>query len=444
MRARRHDAPVDRTGEFPRADAEEDLAMTVKPDDGLLVQVGSGARRYREYLWKALGHRRTWLVNDEPAEWQLPYLHGHSTHPSVARARSTENADALVSHVEQLAERHRITGFLTFDEMLVGATARLADRFGTAGLTAGGAANCRDKHRTRRALTDAGIRQPRFHLVKDQAEARRAAIDIGFPVIVKPRGLAGSVGVQRADDPREVDAAVAAAIAAGGLQGPTNSGGLLVEEMLDGPEISVDGAVQGGTYLPALVARKQVGLPPAFEEIGHVVDAADGLLDDADLLSMLGDAHRALGLRDGMTHTEVKLTRRGPVIVEVNGRLGGDLIPLLGYHATGINFAEVAADVAQSRPVRLERRHQRTAGIRFCYPPFDGALRTLSLPAVADTPGLVNVDRLVPDGTTLRLPPRGYLSRYAYVITEAADPASCSANLDKATAAITAVFEPAA
>ena len=40
-------------------------------------------------------------------------------------------------------------------------------------------------------------------------------------------------------------------------------------------------------------------------------------------------AHRAIGFRYGITHTEVKLTGRGPVIVEINGRLAGDLVPML-------------------------------------------------------------------------------------------------------------------
>jgi len=76
-------------------------------------------------------------------------------------------------------------------------------------------------------------------------------------------------------------------------------------------------------YRPFCLARKQLGAPPYFEEIGHVVDATDPLLSDPALLAVLSDAHRALGVADGVTHTEIPAHRRGPVIIEVNARLGG-------------------------------------------------------------------------------------------------------------------------
>lgn len=106
-------------------------------------------------------------------------------------------------------------------------------------------------------------------------------------------------------------------------------GGALIEEYLTGPEISIDGAVVDGRYTPLFVARKTVGMHPYFEELGHLVNAADGLMSDPQLLATLASAHRAIEFRHGVTHTEVKLTGRGPVIVEINGRLGGDMIPLL-------------------------------------------------------------------------------------------------------------------
>jgi hypothetical protein len=102
--------------------------------------------------------------------------------------------------------------------------------------------------------------------------------------------------------------------------------------------------------LPMFLARKQVGYPPYFEELGHVVDAADPLLSDDDVLHVLRHAHSALGFTDGMTHTELKLTPAGPMIVEVNARLGGGLIPYLGMRASGMDPGLAAAAVACGQP----------------------------------------------------------------------------------------------
>jgi biotin carboxylase len=398
-------------------------------DAGLLVVLGGGGRLYREYVLASLTSRRVWLFDDEGIDWQVPYLAGHSAAPQLRAARLTANIDGLVRQINQLAVSHRIAGVFTYEEALVVPAARLAEKLGLPGLTETGAENCRDKWRTREVLTEASVPQPRFAYATDCAAALRAAELIGYPVVVKPRGMGGSVGVVRAHCPDAVETAFATALAASRVGNTRHGGGALVEEMVEGPEISVDGAVQDGDYRSMFVARKTVCFEPYFEECGHIVDADDPLLADEELLAVLRTAHRALGVRDGVTHTEVKLSANGPVIIEVNARLGGDLIPLLGKLATGIDAAGVAADMATGRPARWRADRRGSAGIHFCYPPADGVLRGVRLPGPADAPGLVRAAQMAPDGTLLRLPPRGYLSRAAFVVCRAPDPAGCAAAL---------------
>jgi biotin carboxylase len=169
--------------------------------------------------------------------------------------------------------------------------------------------------------------QPRFALVHDVTVARATAGAFGYPVVLKPRGMGASIGVVRVNGPDELDEAFRISEAAGHGGAPAYEGGVLVEEFLTGPEISVDGALRDGGYTPFCLAHKRIGPAPFMEEIGHLVDPADPLLTDPGLLEVLATAHRVLGVRDGITHTELKLTPRGPAIVEVNARLGGDLIP---------------------------------------------------------------------------------------------------------------------
>ncbi|MDT4989856.1 MAG: hypothetical protein QOI74_3950 [Micromonosporaceae bacterium] len=416
--------------------------MDVAHSDGLLLVIGGGVRVYREYLLASLARRRAWLLDEAPAAWQLGYLAGSTAVPRIRAVRLTSNLDALAEQVDRIAAKHPVTGLLTYEETLVVPTARLAERLNLPGLSVLGAQNCRDKQRSRTALTDAGLRQPAFSFVNDGMEALLAADRIGYPVVVKPRGMGGSVGVVRADGPSTVLAAFAAADGASRYGNSAYSGGALVEELLDGPEISIDGAVHDGDYRPIFVARKTVGLEPFFEERGHIVDAADPLLDDGDLQTMLQTAHTALGVRDGVTHTEVKLTGRGPAIVEVNGRLGGDLIPLLGRLATGVDPADIAADIATGTAPRWRVRRRGSVGIRFCYPPTDGVVRGVRLPRPGNVPGLLRADRLAPDGAVLGLPPRAYLSRYALVVCEAPDPARCAGVLREAVSRVSLDLEP--
>jgi biotin carboxylase len=400
---------------------------------GVVLLVGSGRRAYREYLLAGAARRhQLWLLDSVESTWQRRYVLGTDVVELVDAARLIPDQPRLVDTAVRIAQQRQVVGTFTYDETLVMATAHIAATLGLPGPGVDGADRCRNKHRCRQALTEAGLPQPRFALAATVAEARHAATMIGYPLVVKPRGMGASIGVVRVDTPTALDAAFAVAELASHGGSPSYEGGVLVEEYVTGPEISIDGAVVDGEYLPLFIAHKQVGLEPYFEEIGHVVRADDPLLDDPELGKVLAEAHRVLGIRFAMTHAEVRFTDRGPVVIEVNARLGGDLIPYLGKQATGIDPARVAVDVAMGvRPV-VDPKKTSVVGIRFAYPPRDCTVRLVSLPEVGTVPGLLEARPIAGPGAQLRLPPGGYIGRYGYVICTADDVGTCQARLDAA------------
>jgi biotin carboxylase len=407
--------------------------MGLENDAGVVLLLGSGRRAYREYLIRGLASRiPLWLIDEEPATWQTEYLAGNSVVGMLDHARYVPDRQGLIDAAAEVAKERPVVGVITYDEGLVIATAHIAEHLGVPGLTALGAARCRDKHLTRIALTEAGLPQPRFTLVSSPEEAAVAAESTGFPVVVKPRGMGASAGVVRVAERAELAAAFGIATRASHAGPPDFEQGVLVEELIEGPEISVDGVVTAGRYQPFCLARKQLGPPPCFEEVGHVVDAADPLTADPALYAMLAQAHRVLGLADGITHTEVRLTARGPVIIEVNGRLGGDLIPYLGKLATGVDPGQVAADAARGVRPSLTASRRQVAGVRFLYPPEDCRIAGIWLPEPGAVPGLVSAEPMAAVGELVYLPPRAHLGRYACLIACTADQASCRASLDQA------------
>ncbi|MFI6244744.1 ATP-grasp domain-containing protein [Streptomyces sp. NPDC051016] len=402
--------------------------------EGVILLIGCGMRKYREYLLAgAAATHPVWLFTGEEPDWQTPYLTGHTVVDVTDR-------DAVLAAARELAGRIPVRGVLSWDETLIVTTARVADELGLPGAGVDGVEGCRDKYRSRRLLTAAGLDQPGYAWVDTAEEALAAAERIGYPVVVKPRGMGASIGVVLAADAGEVVEAFRTADEASRIGAVSYRGGALVEEYLEGPEISIDAAVVDGAYHPMFVARKQVGLFPYFEEIGHHVAADDPLRTDPALLAMLRAAHRAIGYGFGVTHTEVKLTARGPVIVEINGRLGGDLIPRLGQLATGIDPARAAVRAALGQRPDFTDTEHRTVGIRFGYPPEDCVVRSVTLPATAE--GLLAAEAMADPGTELRLPPNGYLARHSYVIVTGADPALTTARLDTAAALVTLDHEP--
>jgi biotin carboxylase len=390
----------------------------------VLLVVGSGERWYREYLMSGAAARHDlWLLADEAADWQLPYVVG-------AELLDVTDLRALTSSAGRLAERRPIAGVLCWDEALILPAARLADRLGLRGPGEAAIQRCRDKAATRNCLALAGIPQPASVAVSCLSQAHAEAARIGYPVVLKPRALGASQGVVRADTPGQLEAAYADAAAAFHPGVPRYRDGVLVEEYLDGPELSVDAALHGGRVTLLTVAHKATGLAPYFEEVGHLVDGADPLLHDPDLHELLRAIHAALGVDHAMTHTELRLTAAGPRVIEVNGRLGGDLIPYLGWLARGIDHGRVATEVALGEPLSAAPQWCRAAAIRFAYPDKDCRVRRVHLPRASE--GVVRADALAEPGQVIRLPPREYATRYGATVCVGDDRAQCESRLDAA------------
>jgi biotin carboxylase len=348
---------------------------------------------------------------------------------------------AVLDAVRAVAAERGVSGVMCWDERLVEAAAVVAEALGLPTMSVAAVRACRDKRLTRELLTRAGLRQPGCVPVASEAEARQAAAELGYPVVVKPRNLGGSLGVVRADDPDALRQAFATTTAAR-LPGVPTPPDVLVEQYLQGPEISVDGVVTSAGYRPAVLARKRLGELPYFEEIGHDVDPADELLADPEVLATLADAHAALGIDYGLTHAELRLTPRGPVIVEVNARLGGDLIPYLGGLAAGLDLPGVLVDLALGNEPVLQATRHRLVGVRFLYPPVDCVVRSVSLPSPGSLPGLLEAVQVTPDGGVIRLPPAAHIQRYGYLIATGASREDCDSRLRAAEAAASLEWDP--
>ncbi|MFF2079066.1 acetyl-CoA carboxylase biotin carboxylase subunit family protein [Kitasatospora sp. NPDC058162] len=393
----------------------------------LVVLIGSGERAYREYAFKAISRvARIALVSTSEATWEREYVTAHRQVPDTT-------ADSLVTAIGDLfAEHGGNVGVMTWAEVLLEDTAAAAERLGMRHMSPTAASNCRDKLSTRRLQTTGLVR---FARVDSQEEALAAAEAFGFPVVVKPRSLAGSVGVAQAAT-REELVEHFAMTAASSFPGLTPLGGSIVEEFVDGPEISVDSVVFRGEVQPVNVARKRLGFEPYCQEVGHLVAPWRDEEWADQVTQMLTRTHHDLGITDGVTHAEVRLTASGPKLIELNGRLGGDFIPRLGFLATGIDLTAAAASIALGHRPDVTPQRDRCVEIRFLFPAEDGVVESVDTTAAEQLEGVVEVVRLIQPPTPLRLPPRGLEPRVLAVVVAAATPEECGSILDKAESLI--------
>ena len=312
-----------------------------RPGIPVLVLLSAGQSEYRESMIARIADQyRLVLVSPEPVTWEKPYIMDHVVVDPA-------DTNGFVSAALRFAETLPVSGVLTHDEWCVEKAATIGATLGVPQVSPAAAARCRDKWACRETLRQAGVPSARSHLVSDAGEAQDVAGQIGYPVVIKPRAMSASFAVMRAAGPGDVPAAFRRAWATHPKRAWEHVPGVLVEEYLDGNEISVDSVVCGGQVHTACYARKYLGYPPYFEEVGHIVAPAELLVPQlAAVADVVRAAHQALGIDNAVTHTELRLTSRGPCIVEVNARLGGGLIPDLALAATGIDLATASADVA--------------------------------------------------------------------------------------------------
>ncbi len=403
-----------------------------------ILVLGSGAAIYREYILAAAARRyRLVLLQADPPTWQRPYVADHAL-------AALDEPEAVIDRARTLAIHHRLDGVLTYEEGTVPAAAAVAAEFGLAHSPPESVARCRDKLAMRRTLEQAGAPSARYALVSSLAEATPAAAALGYPVVVKPRALAGSLGVVKVDGPAGLAEAYATARSVH-LPGYPQPDGVLVEEYLDGPEVSVDSVIFDGSVKVVTIARKQLAFDPYFEEVGHVVSGTEDPPDAGAVVEAVTAAQQALGMTFGVTHTELRLTAGGPRIVEVNPRLGGDMIPWLGYLALGADLAGAAADVAAGIRPRIDPERHGAAAVRFFYPRADMRFRQGAIdPALDHLPWLKRVAWEAQPGDVLRLPPAGFLSRLGFAVVEGVDGAECLRRLDAVESGLRIDHEPVA
>ncbi|HEX5113983.1 MAG TPA: ATP-grasp domain-containing protein [Pseudonocardiaceae bacterium] len=409
--------------------------MTEHAERPLLLVVGTGMRTYREYLLRSISTKfRVHLFNSVAPEWEKEYLHGWTV------LESTTDGPAMAEAAAKLNAEEPIAGVLCWDEVRIHATTFIARELGLRNGDPDVVWGLRDKGTTRRRLATAGVPQPMSVPVKTVDDAVAAAERVGYPAILKPRGLGASLGVIRVENAQEIRDNFAFTASAEGPEPVVfdTDQPILVEELVTGEEISVDSVIQNGVVTPLYLGRKVVGYPPYAEEIGHFVDAADPLLTDPALAAVLQDTHTALNFTDGITHAEFMLTADGPKVIEVNGRLGGDMIPYLGLLTSGIDPGIVAASAACGMVADLTPSRKRVAAIRFFYvEKEDSTIESLSFDRTNLPDSIDKVIAVAQPGAVVSPPPKGTVwGRIAFATATGDSREDCAHSLDTAEAAL--------
>jgi biotin carboxylase len=253
--------------------------------------------------------------------------------------------------IERLAAAERVEGVISpGSDWPVGIAARVAAKLGIPHpIDAATAVLATSKMRQRERFAAAGVPQPRYAVCRDLGEAEEAVRAIGLPCVLKAPDRQGQKGLALVRELEELAAAVTLALAA------SRSGLCLVEEAVDGPEVTVNAFSSGGRFTALTVTDRETAEPPAFGvALAHVWPSRLPAEDVMDCVDAARAAAEALGIADGPTYTQIVVGPAGPRVGELAARLGGGHDAELCAAALGVDLNGLALAAAVGDPAEIE------------------------------------------------------------------------------------------
>ncbi|MER8996187.1 acetyl-CoA carboxylase biotin carboxylase subunit family protein [Mesorhizobium sp. M0678] len=280
----------------------------------------------------------------------------------------TNNLDALIHECSRLRATYEIAGITAAEEEVYATVGKLCRHFDLPGPNPESVERCCDKFVQRQLLAEGSVPIPAYRVAANAPEVESSAAEIGLPVILKPAVGSGSSGVRLCRNVDEL--AEHTTYLLGGKHIWRSSPRILVEEFAQGPYYRAD--IMGNEVIG--ISAADFGPPPHF--VFRECASPAPLTDDehkriADVsLSCL----QALGLGWGPTNIELRWTKLGPVVIEVNPRLPGGNAPQRIQLAYGVDPITEHIKLVIGDKCDLRKRHSHTAATRYLAPDRDGTL----------------------------------------------------------------------
>jgi len=315
--------------------------------------------------------------------------------------------EAVTRLARTLRQEGDLGGVFTAGTDFSTTVAWVAERVGLPGIPYRAASAATDKAQMRAVFRAQKVPSPPFFTVKAGAAGSAAKVSIAplsrefsFPLVVKPVDNMGARGVRRVDDEPQLRSALDIALE------QSASGQAIVEEYLEGPELSLDALIYNDRITICGVADRHICFPPYFVEMGHTMPS----LLDAQTLREAEEVFkrgiRALGIDQGAAKGDIKVTAKGAVVGEIAARLSGGYMSGWTYpFSSGVEVTAAALNIAVGLPPGdlAPRRNWVSAERAFISIP--GVVRTLEgLDQARAVPGIEELFLRMSAGQRVELP----------------------------------------
>ena len=301
----------------------------------------------------------------------------------------------------------------------------------------------RDKLVMRDLLESAGISQPRYRAA-GHGDVAVIAGEIGYPVVLKPRGLSASRGVIRLNGSRGVSLAEQRVRAILSDAGRYPQARLLVEEYIPGDEVAVEGLmIDGDLEVLAIIDKPDPLEGPYFEETLYTTPSRHSSSTQQAVTSLAASAAAALGLNSGPIHAEIRIpVDREPVLVEIAARsIGGLCGRALTFGLPNESLEVMVLRSALGLPTIDTSPARPASGVLMLPIPATGTLTDVEgIEEVLALEGIDDVQITIPKGRRVVALPEG--DRYlGFVFASGANPETVESTLREAGNTLTVAID---
>lgn len=304
----------------------------------------------------------------------------------------TKDPDAVLQTLSSRSLRAVCTTSDPFTEV----SAKVAEALGCFGPNPAACGRCLDKGIQLEILERAGVRVPPTHIIAKGSPAPRYVPQEG-PWILKPCRGSGSIDVRVLESSADIE---------GFLMSCSDLGKdrWLLQRFIEGPEFSVELAVDKHGISCLGVVEKRIGDPPARVEVAHLFPPKISSQLREQLIQTAITATNALGFDFGFVHVELIANADGLNLIEVNPRMGGGGLPFMITAATGRDMLEdwLTLHLTGRRPDGMCAPVLQSAAIAFRSAENEGFLRDIHSPAER-VEQIIRVEILRKQGQDIRL-----------------------------------------
>jgi biotin carboxylase len=379
---------------------------------------------------KEMGYHVTFLTRDLQRYLDVPGGSAYfEKYVDDIRHCETNTVEGVLREIRDEVREKTFSAFLTLGEYDVPVAAEVATQLGLPTLNPTAATIARNKFLTRLYCDRANVPIPKFKAIKMRADLKESIGDIGFPCILKPVDETSSTDVVKCENVEELLQHF------DNIKNKTeNTRGqirknqeLLLEEYMVGYEVSIEVMTHQGKHIVLGVTDKFLSIGKNFVEVGHTFPSClpEEIVKQCEKVAT--DSLDAINFNMGASHIEVKVTKGGAKLIEINARPGGDKVPTLVEHSLGYSIVEdvIKLYLNQIPDLYEQNNSSKGAAIRFitAHP---GVIHHLSgSEDVKSLPGVEQFVLAASVGTTVKpLDRNGHRLGHVLVVADSAYEAS--------------------